>query len=261
MARGVDPQAVTEGGHSALSYAVIRKECPQKMVAECIKLGFCAYHPHVTKIEKPSTQRMRRFFHGIGTDAECETRLYPVKMAVVCGLPAVARMLYESGSCSYTELFELRPFLTYSSPGTGSTYYTNQTFSIEVVYVTGYDDSRQKYCSGEGATAAVKAAADYLMKVCSTPRSLKSSCRLVISRSVTVRRQRHRDATYAQLPLTEELRNYVMFSDLTDPDYGQDETEGDEEDSDDDSNYRLRHPLCRQIDFLHFFEANYVIRL
>ena len=235
VARGVDPQAVTVGGHSALSYAVIRKECPQMMVAECIKLGFCAYHPHVTKIEKPSTQGMRRSFHGIGTDAECETRLYPVKMAVVCGLPAVARMLYESGLCSYKDVFQLRPFLTDRSPGTGSTYYTNQTFSIEVVYVIGYDDSRQKYCSGEGATAAVKAASDYLMKVCSTPRSLKSSCRLVISRCVTVRRQRHRDATYAQLPLTEELRNYVMFSDITDPDYGQHETEGDEEHTDDNS--------------------------
>ena len=78
VARGVDPQAVTKREHSALSYAVLRKECPQKMVAECIKLGFCVYHPHITKIEKPSTQRMRRSFHGIGTDAERETRLYPV---------------------------------------------------------------------------------------------------------------------------------------------------------------------------------------
>ena len=223
VARGVDPQAVTKEGRSALSYAIIRKECPQKMVAECIKLGFCAYHPHVTKTEKPSTQRMRRCFHGIGTNAERKTRLYPVKLAVECGLPVVARMLYESGLCSYKELFELRQFLTDRSSGTCSTYYTN------AVYVLGYDHRRQKYYSGKGATAAVKAAADYLMKVCSTPRSLKSSCRLVISRCVTVRRQRHRDATYAQLPLTEELRNYVMFSDLTDPDYGQHETEGDEE--------------------------------
>ena len=150
-------------------------------------------------------------------------------MAVWCGLPAVARMLYESGLCSYTDLFKLRPFLTDMSSGTRSTYYTNQTFFIKDVFVLGHNYSRQKYCSGEGTTAAVKAAADYLMKVCSTPRSLKSSCRLVISRCVTVRRQRHRDATYAQLPLTEKMRNYVMFSDLTDPDYGQHETEGDEE--------------------------------
>ena len=229
VARGVDPQAVTERGHSALSYAVLCKECPQKMVAECIKLGLCAYHPHVTKIEKPSTQGMRRSFHGIWTDAERKTRLDPVKLAVERGLAAVARMLYESGLCSYKELFELRQFLTDRFSGTRSGYYRNRGFSNNDVYVLGYDHRRQKYCSRKEATAAVKTAADYLMKVCSTPRSLKSSCRLVISRCVTVRRQRHRDATYAQLPLTEELRNYVMFSDLTDPDYGQHEIEGDEE--------------------------------
>ena len=228
VARGVNPQAVTKQGHSALTYAVLCKECPQKMVAECIKLGFCAYHPHVSKIEKPSTQGMRRSFHRIWTNAERKTRLYPVKLAVECGLPVVARMLYESGLCSYKELFELRQFLTDRFSGTRSRY-RNRGFSNNDVYVLGYDHRGQKYCSGKGATAAVKAAADYLMKVCSTPRSLKSSCRLVISRCVTVRRQRHRDATYAQLPLTEELRNYVMFSDLTDPDYGQHEIEGDEE--------------------------------
>ena len=230
VARGVNPQAVTKRGHSALTYAVMCGGCPQKMVAECIKLGCCAYHPLVTKIEKPSTQGMRRSFHGIETDAECKRRLYPVKMAVVCGLPIVARILYESGLCSYKELFELCAFLTDRSFGTGSTYYANgQTFSIEARYVFERDYRRQKYRSEGETTAAVKAVADYLMKVCSTPRSLKSSCRLVISRCVTVRRQRHRDATYAQLPLTEGLRNYVMFSDLTDPGYGQHETEGDEE--------------------------------
>ena len=229
VARGVDPQALMERGHSALTYAVACKECPQKMVAECIKLGFCAYHPHVTKIEKPSTRRMRRSFHRIGTDAECKRRLYPVKMAVLCGLPAVARMLYESGSCSYKDLFQLRPFLTDMSSRTWNAYYINEIFFAEARYVLGHDHWSQIRRSKGGATPAVKAVADYLMKVCSTPRSLKSSCRLVISRCVTVRRQRHRDATYAQLPLTEEVRNYVMFSDLTDPGYGQHETEGDEE--------------------------------
>ena len=229
VARGVNPEAVTTRGHSALTYAVACKECPQKMVAECIKLGFCSYHQHITETAKSLAQRMRNYFLGTRMHDDYSRRLYPVKMAVWCGLPAVARMLYESGLCSYTDLFKLRPFLTDMSSGTRSTYYTNQTFFIKDVFVLGHNYSRQKYCSGEGATAAVKAATDYLMKVCSTPRSLKSSCRLVISRCVTVRRQRHRDATYAQLPLTEELRNYVMFSDLTDPDYGQHETEGDEE--------------------------------
>ena len=108
------------------------------------------------------------------------------------------------------------------------------TYISEITSILGRGaDNWLEKCSGE----SVKVAADYLMKVCSTPRSLKSSCRLVISRCVTVRRQRHRDATYAQLSLTEELRNYVMFSDLTDPDYGQDETEGDEKDTHDNSYY------------------------
>ena len=260
VARGVNPEALTKRRYSALSYAVMCKECPQKMVAECIKLGFCAYQPHITETAKSLAQRMRNYFLGtwkhddddvglhvlgcqldiLGTNCKWmhdnyARRFYPVKQAVECGLPVVTRMLYESGLCSYKVLFKLRPLLTYWSLGAWSSYSTKQTFFINDLYGLGHDYSRQKYCSKGGATAAVKAAADYLRKVCSTPRSLKSSCRLVISRCVTVRRQRHRDATYAQLPLTEELRNYVMFSDLTDPDYGQHETEGDEENTDDNS--------------------------
>ena len=90
------------------------------------------------------------------------------------------------------------------------------------------DYGTSEYPLKKRVTESVTASPRYLI-VSSTPPSLKSSCLLVISRSVTVSRQRHRDATYAQLPLTEELRNYVMFSDLTDPGYGQRETEGDEE--------------------------------
>ena len=232
VARGVDPQAVVREERSALSYAVMCKECPQKMVAECIKLGFCAYHPHVTETAKSMAQRMRNYFLGTWTHDYYITQWHPLILAVGCGLPAVLRMLYESGSCSYRELFSLRRFLT---RGYSGTYDFQPTCTNSVSCFRAYDYENGKYCSGEGATAAVKAAADYLRKVCSTPRSLKSSCRLVISRCVTVRRQRHRDATYAQLPLTEELRNYVMFSDLTDPDYGQHETEGDEENTDDNS--------------------------
>ena len=72
------------------------------------------------------------------------------------------------------------------------------------------------------STESLETSVRYLMKVCTAPRSLKSSCRLVISRCVKVRRQRHREVTYAQLPLSEEMKNYVMFSDFTDPDYGTD---------------------------------------
>ena len=217
VARGVDPQAVTKRGHSALSYAVLCKECPQKMVAECIKLGFCAYQPHITDTER----RLIIFPHG-------DDLLWsPVLLAVFRGLPVVTRMLYESGSCSYTESFKLRTYLpAIFSKNRGRDL--QETFRIQVpvdvrIYQGIFANRLQKQ-----NRKSVEASVRYMMKVCNTPRSLKSSCRLVISRCVTVRRQRHRDATYAQLPLTEELRNYVMFSDLTDPDYGQHETEEDE---------------------------------
>ena len=227
VARGVDPQAVTKRRDSALTYAVLCKECPQKMVAECIKLGFCAYQPHITDTARRSKSFLRRR----------KLRWSPVLLSVILGLPVVTRMLYESGSCSYKELFKLAIFPW------NLAHKLHQTLQYNMleVFRASYNNTRQLDYLLKPDRKSVEASVRYLMKVCSTPRSLKSSCRLVISRCVTVRRQRHRDATYAQLPLTEELRNYVMFSDLTDPDYGQHETEEDEEnkynidDSDQDS--------------------------
>ena len=217
VARGVDPQAVTESGHSALAYAVLCKECPQKMVAECIKLGFCAYQPHITDTER------RLIISPHGGDLSWS----PVLLAVSGGLPVVTRMLYESGSCSYTESLKLRtelPAIVSRNRG----HDLQETFHFQVLVAVNIHQSIFSNPLQKQNRKAVEASVRYLMKVCSTPRSLKSSCRLVISRYITVRRQRHRDATFAQLPLTEEMRNYVMFSDLTDPDYGQHETEEDE---------------------------------
>ena len=216
VARGVDPQAVTESGHSALAYAVLCKECPQKMVAECIRLGFCAYQPHITDTER----RLIIFLNGD------DLPWSPVLLAVSRGLPVVTRMLYESGSCSYTESFKLRTYLpAIVSANRGRDLQETFYFLVQVGFRI-YQSISVNHLQKQNRKT-VEASVRYLMKVCSTPRSLKSSCRLVISRCVTVCRQRHRDATYAQLPLTEELRNYVMFSDLTDPDYGQHETDPD----------------------------------
>ena len=145
----------------------------------------------------------------------------PLVLAVLRGLPVVTRMLYESGSCSYSELLRLRTKLPQMIRGESW-----KGYSVRRIFPPRVTSSELKHRS-----KSVKSSARYLMKVCTTPRSLKSSCRLVISRCVKVRRQRHRDAVYAQLPLSQEMRNYVMFSDLTDPDYGKDEIEGDEEDS------------------------------
>ena len=226
VARGVDPQAVTKRRHSALAYAVLCKECPQKMVAECIKLGFCAYQPHITD----TARRLIFFPHGR------DLPWSPVLLAVSRGLPVVTRMLYESGSCSYTESFKMRtqlPAIVSANRGHDlqETFHFHGRVAVNIyqgIFANLFQKQNRK---------AVEASARYLMKVCSTPRSLKSSCRLVISRCVTVRRQRHRDATYAQLPLTEEMRNYVMFSDLTDPDYGQHETDPDYDQHETDPDY------------------------
>ena len=257
VTRGVDPQAVTtEGHHSALAYAVICEECPQTMVAECIKLGFCMHQLQISekahRVKLPQTEQnsietylrnrdlnfafgfhseLQNLFTGGVAEKENPPRLLaPVLLAVISGLPVVTRMLYESGSCSNTELFRLHMKLRrLQSPGCIMEY---MTYVGEIVSDFGIDLAS---CSGRYTNERVKAAARYLWKVCRTPRSLKSSCRLVISRCMVVCRQRHRDAAYAELLLPQPLKNYVMFSDLTDPDYGQHETEGDEEDTDDSS--------------------------
>ena len=229
VARGVNPQAVTKRRHSALTYAVLCKECPQKMVAECIKLGFCAYQPHITDTAHRSKSSLRR----------CMLLWSPVLLSVFRGLPVVTRMLYESGSCSYKELFRLAIYPLHRA------HKLHHRFQYEMLHVfrMSFGNIEQLDYLSKPDRKSVKTSARYLIKVCNTPRSLKSSCRLVISRCVTVRRQRHRDATYAQLPLTEELRNYVMFSDLTDPDYGQHETDPDygqhETEGDEENKYNI----------------------
>ena len=218
VARGVNPLAVTKTGHSALSYAVLCRKYPQKMVAECIKLGLCTHQPHITDIQKP--------------------HFSPFVLAVIRGLRVVMRMLYEAGSCSYTELFRLRTQLQVvgdSEPWVRQSQRWMFLDEVRSIYFCTDCSDEMRNPIDKQSSKSMKLSDRYLMKVCTTPRSLKSSCRLVISGCVKVRRQRHRDAVYAQLPLSREMRNYVMFSDLTDPDYGQDETDGDEEHTDDNS--------------------------
>jgi hypothetical protein len=79
----------------------------------------------------------------------------------------------------------------------------------------------------------------YLKEMVSTPRSLVSTCRLVISCCLTVRGRRKRavrqlilpvrsatgelvseNLILKKLPLPEGLKNYLLFSDLTNQDYG-----------------------------------------
>jgi hypothetical protein len=48
IVRGVNPLTVTKLGQSVLLYAVKNSHCSQKMVAECIKLGFSTHQPQMT---------------------------------------------------------------------------------------------------------------------------------------------------------------------------------------------------------------------
>ena len=263
-----------------MSYAVLCKECPQKMVAECIKLGFSAYQPHITdEADRDRTSRivpraifqmlasypnihgsyfgspLGNFVKNTGTqrenmklslsaqmekmmqhiDSAHPPLLSPVLLAVLHGLPVVTRMLYESGSCSNKELSrllkDLREIIShrFNSGGYRSLY---KAYFFEVTTVI---EGEGKNCVMEYGSKSVAASAHYLMKVCSTPRTLLSSCRLVISRCISVCRQRHRDAAYAELLLPQPMTNYVMFSDLSDTDYGQHEIAEDETDTDDNS--------------------------
>ena len=215
VARGVKPFSVTKSGYSALSFAVLCKGRPQVMVAECVKLGFCTYQPHIT-------DSAERDVHSYLRD-DPQT-VSPLVLSVVLGLPAVTQMLYESGSCSYVELFRL---LLCFSDEWWNIHTIRQRFidTLPALERKGFQFAypfRKTKGYEKRYTKSVEASARYLIKVCGRPRSLKSSCRLVISRCVKVRRQRHREVTYAQLPLSEEMKNYVMFSDFTDPDYGTD---------------------------------------
>ena len=185
VARGVKPQAVSTKGHSALAYAVMSKECPQKMVAACIKLGFCTYQPEINENVLKENRVLRTLPFATDPVRRLKLFLSRVLLAVFLGLPVVTRMLYESGSCSYTELFKLRTYLL------GIIY----TTGFPSKYISLYGAYAREAVSGLGRTAGnciekcadnfVTAAVVYLMKVCSTPRSLKSSFRLVISLCVT----------------------------------------------------------------------------
>jgi hypothetical protein len=225
VVRGVNPLQLTKEGYSVLLYAVTNSHCPQRMVAACIKLGFTTHQPALTRLSKRSIARWLAEFTVNG-------RVFirsPLLLAVVRGLHVVAYMLYESGSCSSTELLHLYKQLEeLSDPDTDSgrrlLELTNDTRGGVNV------KRRQRY---DELIRNITTFMPYLKEMVSTPRSLVSSCRLVISRCLTVRRRRKRavrkltlpvrsttgEVIPKKLPLPEGVKNYLLFSDLTDPDY------------------------------------------
>jgi hypothetical protein len=70
----------------------------------------------------------------------------------------------------------------------------------------------------QSCTDAIVAVLPFLQHAVSEPRSLRSTCRLVISHRLTVRGDRERDVRQLR-NVPELVKNYLLFSDLTDPDY------------------------------------------
>jgi hypothetical protein len=225
MIRGVNPLTLTTGGYSVLLYAVLNSHCPKSMVAECIRLGFSTHQPALTQQSPESIFPCLEKFTA-NNDSVITS---PLLMAVVSGLYVVAHMLVESGSCSPRELLQLyEQLLELSDSDTdrGRKLLTSCRWPME---------SQKRYVE---VTKNITTFLPYLKEMVSTPRSLVSTCRLVISRCLTVRRRRERAvrqltlpvrSTTGQqipetlmpnkLPLPEGVKNYLLFSDLTDPDY------------------------------------------
>ncbi|KAK7483585.1 hypothetical protein BaRGS_00025138 [Batillaria attramentaria] len=109
----------------------------------------------------------------------------PMYWAVRLRSRAITEMMYESGSCSSKEL-----------------RYIAHAWSHPDIPI----------CADQVA---------YVSMIASTPRSLQSACRLVISHHIGACSPSRREERVKQLPvLSPKMKNYVLFSDLTDPDFG-----------------------------------------
>ena len=161
--------------------------------------------------------------HSMTSDARDSMMSSPTLLAVMRGLPLVTQMLYESGACSYRELFRLQPCLRdllHADPA--------KTVELEAEFYNTMSRVYENDPDGEPDymdvdTERVQVCARYLQEVSLHPHSLKSTCRRVISRCLKLHDKREEDV--GQLPLEPAMRRYVMFSDLTHPDFGlQDDT-------------------------------------
>ena len=126
----------------------------------------------------------------------------PMEYVIMYNLPAKPEMMYESGACSNKELFRMYTALLEPPVPKNS----RASDKVGVFPFLSEDERRYAYLT-----------LPYLKVIATSPRTLKSMCRLVISHSLDVRGKLHRDVSC--LPLPESLKDYVMFSDLTRPDF------------------------------------------
>ena len=226
ISRQADPLAVTVRGHSALSYAVLCKDRPQQTVAECIRLGFSTQQPRLTDTAMMTDPDNKSVCAATDQEARRNHSIHllssPLLLAVMRGLPLVTQMLYESGACSYSELFRLQATLqALNDPEKSTVLEEEYQKTVDDIYrhVRSDDDKPAK-----AEKVSVRQCVQYVLEVFTTPRSLLSMCRHAISHCLKLHKRRATDVN--QLPLKGYMKRYVVFDDLTDPDYGWHDTCG-----------------------------------
>ena len=239
LARRVDPLAVTKDGFSAMSYAVVCGKRPQQSVACCVSFGFSTHQPHLTdaamdKDEKrkgayryaPKASSLRRY--TIRERAHTQSLLTsPLLLAVMRGLPVVVRMLFESGVCSYRELFRLKTnLMELLNAKPEEETVLERVFQEILDTIHKHPNSWSfEYASEDMPEKpdrdSVQQCARYVMEVSTTPRSLQSLCSHVITHCIKLHKNYAEDVN--ELPLVGAMKRCVALCDLTEPDYGQDD--------------------------------------
>ena len=238
-ARGGDPLAVTEDGRTVLWMAMENRDCTRRLVAECVKLGISTFQA--------------------GSD-DGRHPVSPFAMAVGRDELTVARMLYESGACSNREVYQhFMEQLAQSGSvsASASASVSAPAFALAPVSssarVSAYAPAPVSASTSAFASARVSASAPasafasahegvltsesalgvssrtgtgtrtlcQLRQMATQPRSLMSLCRLVISHQLGVRQKRRKRVR--QLPLSEKMKSYILFSDVVHESFGQEE--------------------------------------
>ena len=193
VCRGVDPLAVSRKGQSAFALSVRKQQ--MATLKECIKLGFSTHQPAISDLwnQKLRPRALRDF--------PMSRIVSPMEYVIMYNMRPKPEMLYESGACSNKELFRMYTALLEPPVPKNS----RASDKVGVFPFLSEEERRYAYLT-----------LPYLKVIATSPRTLKSMCRLVISHSLDVRGKLHRDVSCLHLP--ESLKDYVMFSDLTRPD-------------------------------------------
>jgi hypothetical protein len=196
------------------------------MVAECLKLGFSTRQSALTQQQQG---KLDSCLSDMILNNRCSRITSPLLLAVLYGKNVVAHMLVESGTCSPTELLYLyEQLLEFSDSDTDN---GRKLLELTLESAQHHAERQQRY---EWLMSNISTFLPYLNEMVHNPRSLVSTCRLLISRCLTVRRRRERDVQQLSLPIRNRqgvvdpdetlplpvgLKNYLLFSDLADSDY------------------------------------------